>query len=360
MQTTHQTTFLSSARMEGQPSESVDLVVTSPPYPMIAMWDATFAQQDTGIAGMLAAADGGHAFERMHALLDPVWAEIWRVLKPGRFACINIGDATRTVGGEFALYPNHARVTTSMSNLGFTVLPSILWRKQTNAPNKFMGSGMLPAGAYVTLEHEHILIFRKGPKREFATAENKARRRASAIFWEERNAWFSDIWFDIKGASQDLNGTHGRERSAAYPFEVVYRLVNMYSVKGDTVLDPFWGTGTTTLAAMAAGRHSIGYEIDPAMAGAIEHRQTALVTFFRRWIEGRLARHIEFVRQRLKSGRPLKHINQYYGFPVMTAQETDLLLNAPKALTMLAKDEFEVAYSETPQGEFCRNWEDAL
>ena len=79
-----------------------------------------------------------------------------------------------------------------MLELGFTALPCILWRKQTNAPNKLMGSGMLPAGAYVTLEYEYVLILRKGPKREFSRDEDKKRRLESVIFWEERNIWFSD------------------------------------------------------------------------------------------------------------------------------------------------------------------------
>lgn len=71
-----------------------------------------------------------------------------------------IGDATRTINGEFKLYNNHSRIVKSCSELGLTTLPDIIWHKTTNAPNKFMGSGMLPCGAYVTLEHEYILIFR--------------------------------------------------------------------------------------------------------------------------------------------------------------------------------------------------------
>jgi len=327
---------------------------------MIAMWDAMFAQQDPAVATALEAADGNEAFERMHHLLDRVWAEVWRVLKPGGFVCINIGDATRTIHDVFALYPNHVRVTACMRKLGFVVLPCILWRKQTNAPNKFMGSGMLPAGAYVTLEHEYILIFRKGSKRVFKTEKDKARRRASAIFWEERNAWFSDIWLDIKGAPQALNAINARQRSAAYPFEIVYRLINMYSVKKDTVLDPFWGTGTTTFAAIAAGRNSIGYEIDGALANTIDQARETIVTWSAQYLDARLARHIEFVRQRLQSGRRLKYTNAHYGFPVMTAQEKELLFNAPCAFKKSGPNIFEALYEDTPQTEFCKNWEEAL
>ena len=163
--------------MQMLPSASVDLIVTSPPYPMIQMWDAAFCQQDSLIADALKAGRSEEAYEGMHRLLDPVWEESFRVLKPGGFACINIGDATRSIDGAFALFPNHARILRHLSRAGFTLLPDILWRKPTNAPNKFMGSGMMPPGAYVTLEHEYILIVRKGEKKEFKTEQEKQLRR---------------------------------------------------------------------------------------------------------------------------------------------------------------------------------------
>ncbi|MFW6286491.1 MAG: DNA-methyltransferase, partial [Candidatus Sumerlaeota bacterium] len=183
LKTTHSVFPSSAIDMSVLPDASVDLVVTSPPYPMIEMWDRIFAGQDADIGAALADKDGPAAFEKMHCVLDAVWRECERVLRAGGFACINIGDATRKVGDNFRLYTNHSRITNFCENLGFQSLPAILWRKQTNAPNKFMGSGMLPAGAYVTLEHEYILVFRKGDKRVF-DAEEKNRRRRSAYFWE--------------------------------------------------------------------------------------------------------------------------------------------------------------------------------
>ena len=132
----------------------VDLVVTSPPYPMIQMWDDLFMHLSPDIETAMKAEEGSNAFELMHRELDKIWRELHRVLRSGSFACINIGDAVRTIGGNFRLFPNHSRIIRSCSEIGFDCLPVILWRKQTNAPNKFMGSGMLPAGAYVTLEHE--------------------------------------------------------------------------------------------------------------------------------------------------------------------------------------------------------------
>ena len=199
MKTQHKFIFQNSKQMGALPSERADLVVTSPPYPMIKMWDKIFCDLNPSIENALDSSAGMEAFELMHQQLDPVWDEVFRVLKNGRFACINIGDAVRTINGDFQLYTNHSRILSYMQKLGFSSLPAILWRKQTNAPDKFMGSGTLPANAYVTLEHEYILIFRKGSKRVFNKPEEKQLRRESAFFWAERNTWFSDIWFDIKG-----------------------------------------------------------------------------------------------------------------------------------------------------------------
>jgi len=356
MKTNHKVIYSSSKTMKAIPPESVDLIVTSPPYPMIEMWDDMFARQSASVKKALAKGEGINAFELMHQVLDPVWREVYRVLKFGGFACINIGDATRTIKDNFVLYPNHMRILKSALELGFSALPCILWRKQTNAPNKFMGSGMLPAGAYVTLEHEYILILRKGPKREFKKEADKKIRRESAIFWEERNSWFSDVWFDVKGTPQALVDKDARQRSAAYPFEVAYRLINMYSAKGDVVIDPFLGTGTTTAAAMALGRNSIGYEIDPALENVIDRIKDVIIESSRHLIRRRLTRHMEFVVHRLKTKGGLKHNNAHYGFPVMASQEREIIFNDLLNITQPEKGTFEVEYADKPQPEFCKNW----
>lgn len=360
MKTNHKIIFSNSRKMDDVPSESVGLIVTSPPYPMIQMWDEMFCEQNPSIEAALKKAEGSAAFELMHKILDLVWNEVFRVLKYGGFACINIGDATRTINGNFALYPNHMRILKCALELGFSALPCILWRKQTNAPNKFLGSGMLPAGAYVTLEHEYILIVRKGPKREFKKEEDKKNRRESAIFWEERNSWFSDVWFDVKGTPQALNDKDSRLRSAAYPFEVVYRLINMYSAKGDTVLDPFLGTGTTTFAAMASKRNSIGYEIDATLQDTIREMKNEIVPLSNEYIQNRLIRHIDFVIKRIKEKGAFKYKNKFYGFPVMTSQEKEIILNELIGFDDVSDDTFEVKYSEKPQEEFCKNWTEEL
>lgn len=346
--------------MDSISSNSVDLIVTSPPYPMIQMWDKMFCKQNPSIEDTLKRSLGMEAFELMHKELDQVWNEIYRVLKDGGFACINIGDAVRSLNENFSLYSNHSRILGYLQKLGFNALPDILWRKQTNAPNKFMGSGMLPAGAYVTLEHEYILIVRKGPKREFIKAEEKRNRHESAIFWEERNIWFSDIWFDIKGTSQKLQNSDVRLRSAAFPFEIAYRLINMYSVKGDFVLDTFLGIGTTIAAAMTAGRNSIGFEIDIALRDTIHAIRNNIVNFSNEYIQNRIEKHIDFTANKIKANGSMKHTNKYYGFPVMTAQEKKLIINNLINLKETGDNTFEINYSEEPQAMFCKDWSTEL
>ena len=360
MKTTHQIIFENSKNMRSIASNSVDLIVTSPPYPMIEMWDEMFAEPDPEIREVLSLNQGSKAFELMHRGLEPVWDEVHRILKKGGIACVNIGDATRTIGGNFELYPNHSRILTYLHKLGFSGLPAILWRKQTNAPNKFMGSGMLPPGAYVTLEHEFILILRKGPKREFKATDEKLIRRGSAFFWEERNVWFSDIWFDLKGTTQNLNDKKMRFRSAAYPFELPYRLINMFSVKNDLVVDPFLGVATTIFAAMAAGRNSIGYEIDNSVRDAIFEKTEIVLSLSNQRIRDRIRNHLEFVKKRTKEKGPLKYKNKHYGFPVMTSQETELLLNQLKSIKRVSETSLEIHYSDEPQGEFCKKWEEIV
>lgn len=324
--TTHEIVIGAAQDMTKIEDNSVGLVVTSPPYPMIEMWDEIMAKQHSDIRKALDREDGLEAFELMHQELDKVWKETERVLISGGFACINIGDATRTIGKKFQLYPNHARIITAFHKLGMQNLPNILWRKQTNAPNKFMGSGMLPAGAYVTLEHEWILIFRKEGKRIFKTPEEKLERRESALFWEERNTWFSDLW-ELKGTKQKIAKSETRKRSAAYPFEIPYRLINMYSLKGDIVLDPFLGTGTTSLAAIAAQRNSIGYEIDPNFLEIIgENIEKTPLTFYNEQISHRVEKHKQFVKDRKADVKKseIKHFNEKLNMPVMTKQEVEM------------------------------------
>ena len=300
---------------------SINLIVTSPPYPMIEMWDEMFIKQDNAIGELLGENKGMDAFYRMHGLLNGVWKECDRVLADNGFVCINIGDATRTIGDKFELYSNHTQVINTFVDMGYSVLPDIHWRKQSNAPNKFMGSGMYPAGAYVTYEHEYILIFRKGGKRVFKGKE-KALRQKSAFFWEERNLWFSDLW-EIRGASQKIIASKaGRERNASFPLEIPLRLVNMYSAEGDTVLDPFAGLGNTNIACMISNRNSIGVEIDSEIADIALNNMNQKIDAMNAVIDDRVRKHLKFIEELPEEKRNKCYKNIPHGFDVKTKQET--------------------------------------
>ena len=208
-----------------------------------------------------------------------------------------------------------------------------------------MGSGMLPAGPYVTLEHEYILIFRKGPKRVFKTEEERRLRQRSAFFWEERNKWLSDIWFDVAGVAQDTNQTNLRQRSAAFPFELAYRLICMYSIQSDVVLDPFAGTGTTTLAAVGAGRNSVAAEIERAFHKHIIERLMDSAGPLNNRVSNRLLDHLRWAKDYIQKKRSLKHYNSYYDFPVMTRQEKSIQIPYLKSVKLI--DDYSVLASHS-------------
>ncbi len=240
--------------------ESVHLVVTSPPYPMVALWDHLFAEFSA------------HTYSQMHDYLDQVWGEVERVLVPGGIACVNIGDATRTRDGSFRLYPNHSRVIEAFEKLGLSTLPYILWKKPTTKPRYkgkgvFLGSGFLPPNAYVTLDMEYILLFRKGGLRAFQPRDPD--RYRSRFTKAERDKWFSQVW-TVTGARQNVEGIE--RRVAAFPEEIPRRLIRMFSVVGDLVLDPFLGSGTSLKVAMDLGRRFVGYERREDMAEIIRLR----------------------------------------------------------------------------------------
>ncbi|TFH05387.1 MAG: site-specific DNA-methyltransferase [Spirochaetales bacterium] len=337
LSTTHDFLSADSAGIGGLVPGSVGQIVTSPPYPMVKMWDATFAGQSHAVAAALETERCGDAFEAMHQVLDKVWAACVRALRDGGFACINVGDAVRTCGGTFQLFSNHTRIIQSLQSAGMTLLPAILWRKPTNSPTKFMGSGMLPAGAYVTLEHEYVIVARKGAPRRPDSREERMLRRQSSLFWEERNQWFSDLW-QFTGTRQELTAGAGRNRSAAYPLELPYRLVAMYSIMGDTVLDPFSGTGTTSLAAMALARNSIAIDVDAELTATAYRRgmhpdtTAGLAARNRR----RIADHLAFLARR---DQPVKHSHARKLVPVVTSQETDMIIPLLSGVTAESLDE---------------------
>jgi DNA modification methylase len=279
MQTKHTIILANSQQMPELTDASVHLMVTSPPYPMIKMWDTHFATINPKIATLQKELETNgkeetvaQIYKTMHQTLARTWRETHRVLVEGGIACINIGDATRTVNGKFRLFPNHSRVIEHCEQTGFTTLPYILWKKPTTKPKykgkaAFLGSGFLPPNAYVTLDCEFILIFRKGKLRKFPPKD--PRRYESAFTKKQRDEWFTQIW-DIIGTRQTAS-QHER-RTAAFPDEIVSRLIRMFSVKGDTVLDPFLGSGTTTKLAMQNDRNSVGYETDETLLPLIKKK----------------------------------------------------------------------------------------
>lgn len=320
METNHTIVTKDSRSLDKVDDDSVELIVTSPPYPMIEMWDELFSKLNPAIQSDLEDENGQSAFRQMHKELKTVWAEVNRVLVDGGIACINIGDATRKIDDSFRVFQNHSQIIDAFESLGFEPLPELLWRKPVNSGAKFLGSGMVPPNAYVTLEHEYILIFRNG-KQSRSFKPGSQQRYEAAYFWEERNRWFSDVWTDITGKLQSIEHSDLRERSAAYPFEIPYRLINMYSVYGDTVLDPFWGTGTTSFAAMVAGRNSIGYELNEEFAGLFQQRLEESQRYSREVVKQRLSEHTDFVEKRLADGGEFSYQSDRYEFPVTTKQE---------------------------------------
>ena len=283
-QTHHRIIIANSQTMPEVNDASVHLMVTSPPYPMLQMWDRQFCDLDPQILSLEHKLESNgeeeivkQVYDAMHQNLAKIWAEAYRVLVEGGIACINIGDATRSINGRFRVFSNHSRVIEKCERLGFTTLPYILWKKPTNKPmykgkGAFLGSGFLPPNAYVTLDCEFILIFRKGKLRRFPPKDSN--RYKSAFTKKQRDVWFSQIW-QIAGTRQTTSQLESR--TAAYPDEIADRLIKMFSVKGDTILDPFLGSGTTITAAIRNERNSVGYEVNNEMLPIIRKKTDKFV-----------------------------------------------------------------------------------
>ena len=237
----------SSEAMHEVENESVHLVVTSPPYPMIAKWD----ELELFVKGREEFIIDKIDFGAQHSRLLRIWEECKRVLVEGGIACINIGDATRSINKEFCCYPNYAKITMTMFEMGFTPLVPIIWKKISNRPNAFLGSGMLPSNGYIAQDCEYIGIYRKGGKRKFKPHD--LARYASEFTKEQRDVWFQQVW--------SIGGAMGAKGTSAFPKEVPYRLVQMFSCLEEVVLDPFSGTGTTSRVCEELERKFIGYEI---------------------------------------------------------------------------------------------------
>ena len=243
--------------LSGLADRSVHLVVTSPPY-----W--TLKEYNVGDRQLGAVAD----YERFVAELARVWSECHRVLVPGGRLVIVVGDVclSRRRHGRHVVVPLHASIQESCRRLGFDNLAPIIWHKIANARFEIGGAGGFLGKPYepnavIKNDIEFILMQRKpGGYR----SPSPAARALSVIPADRHGEWFRQIW-TIPGAST-------RDHPAPYPLELASRLIRMFSFVGDTVLDPFLGTGTTSVAAARSGRNSVGVEVDGEYVGQARSR----------------------------------------------------------------------------------------
>ncbi len=247
LETSHTLYNADARNMSFLEDESVHLVVTSPPY-----WNIKDYNESPHQLGHI------DDYEKFHRELTKVWKECYRVLVPGgRLVCV-IGDAckSRREFGRHVVFPNHADIQVNCRKVGFDNLNPILWYKISNANyevdngTKFLGKPYQPNGI-IKNDIEYILMQRKPGSYRQPTEDQ---RKKSHIEEEDYHEWFKQIW--------RIPGESTKDHPAPFPEKLVYRLIRMFSFYGDTVLDPFCGSGTSMISAMKTDRNSIGVEID--------------------------------------------------------------------------------------------------
>jgi site-specific DNA-methyltransferase (adenine-specific) len=254
--TEHKVHISDSRHMSEVGDESVDLAITSPPYWCIKDYD------HPGQIGYQ------QSYEEYLGSLRQVMAEVLRALRPGCRFALNIGDQYLRAAehGRYRIQPIPADLTVMAREIGFDFMGSIIWRKisttRTSGGGQLMGSIYYPRDGQITYEHEYILLLRKQGKWR---RPSKEIQEQSKLTKEERLKWFRGVWDDVTPDRQ-------RGHAAMFPVELPRRLIKMYSFWGETVLDPFLGSGTTSLAAALEGRNSVGYELNPEFEELIRQK----------------------------------------------------------------------------------------
>jgi len=234
-----------SRRMTEIEDGTIGLVVTSPPY-----WHL----KDYGVKNQIGFGQTLHEYLKD---LYRVWQESYRVLTPGRRLVVNIGDqfARSIIYGRYKVIPLHAEVISQCEKIGFDYMGSIIWQKKTTMNTTggatVMGSYPYPPNGIVEIDYEFVMIFKKIGKSAPIPAE---RKKASALSKEEWKEYFSGHW--------NFGGVRQKGHEAMFPDELPKRVIKMFSFQGDTVLDPFLGSGTTAKVALSLRRNVIGYEVN--------------------------------------------------------------------------------------------------
>jgi DNA modification methylase len=255
METQHKIIIGDSRKMSEIPNVSIHLVVTSPPY-----WQL----KDYGNGNQIGFNDN---YEQYINNLNLVWNECHRVLHQGCRLCINIGDqfARSVYYGRYKVIPIRTEIIKFCESAGFDYMGAIIWQKVTTTNTTggatVMGSFPYPRNGILKIDYEFILIFKKYGNPPNVSKEIKEQSKLSQ---EEWNQYFTGHW-NFPGERQD-------KHLAMFPEELPHRLIKMFSFIGDTVLDPFLGSGTTTLAARNLNRNSIGYEINEEFLPTIQEK----------------------------------------------------------------------------------------